>query len=164
MERGGGGGATENVAPLSSGPLLRIKRELVSAESGFPCRPSLVCAWEAVPVGALLGEDARGEERAGGNGRDPLVVACCTGVLVADAPAVRGAGATNDQHTIRLLQSAVKNLWIVGGFCSSHEWGVCYQHTSANCKNKPAGHKDSTTRANPAGPGRTKNQGWVAFT
>ena len=27
-----------------------------------------------------------------------------------------GAGGTNDQHTIRLLQSAVKNLWIVGGF------------------------------------------------
>ena len=26
-----------------------------------------------------------------------------------------GAGTTNDQHTIRLLQSAVKNRWIVGG-------------------------------------------------
>ena len=55
MERGGGGGATKNVAPLSGGPLLTLECDLVSAESGFPCRPSLVGAWEAVPVGALLG-------------------------------------------------------------------------------------------------------------
>ena len=31
-----------------------------------------------------------------------------------------GAGATNNQQTIRLLQSAVKNRLIVGGFCPSH--------------------------------------------
>ena len=36
VERGGGGGATENVAPLSGVPLLTLKRELLSAESGFP--------------------------------------------------------------------------------------------------------------------------------
>ena len=74
VERGGGGGATKNVAPLSGGPLLTLERELVSVESGFPCRPSLVGAWEVVPVRALLGEAARGEERAGGNGREPLVI------------------------------------------------------------------------------------------
>ena len=70
-----------------------------------------------------------------------------------------GASAINDQQTIRLLQSAVQNRWIVGGFCSSHGWGVRYQHTSAACKNKLAGHIDLATRANPSGPGKTKNQG-----
>ena len=74
MERGGGGGPTKNVAPLSGGPLLTLERELVRAESGFLCHPSLVGAWEAVPVGALLGEAARGEERANGYGREPFVV------------------------------------------------------------------------------------------
>ena len=74
MERGGGGGATENVAPVSGGPLLTLKRELVSAESGFSCRPCIVGALEAVPVGALLGESARGEDRSGGYGRKPFVV------------------------------------------------------------------------------------------
>ena len=74
VERVGGGGATENVAPLSSGPFLTLERELVSAESGFSCRPNLVCSWEAVPVGALLGEAARSEEIAVGNAREPIVV------------------------------------------------------------------------------------------
>ena len=75
-----------------------------------------------------------------------------------------GAGATNEQQTIRLLQSAVKNRWIVGGFCSSHGWGVSHQHSSSTCKNKMAGHVDTVTCSNPAGPGKTKNQGWDAFT
>ena len=74
VERSGGGGATENVAVLSGGPLLTLERELVSEESGFPRRPRLVGAWEAVPVGALLGENARSEERAGGYGRETFVV------------------------------------------------------------------------------------------
>ena len=74
VERGGGGGATKNVAPLSGGPLLTLERELVSSKSGFPCRPSLVDAWEAVAVRALLEEAARGEERAGCNSHEPLVV------------------------------------------------------------------------------------------
>ena len=74
VECGGGGGAVENVAPLSGGPLLALERDLVSAESGFPRRLRLVGAWEAVPVGALLGEAARGEERSGGYGREPFVV------------------------------------------------------------------------------------------
>ena len=54
--------------------MLTLQRELVSAESGFPRCPLLVGAWKAVPVGALLGEAAHGEERAGGYGREPFVV------------------------------------------------------------------------------------------
>ena len=69
MECCGGGGAAKNVAPLSSGLLLTLERELVSAESGFPCRPGFVCAWEAVLVGELFWETAGGEKRAGGYGR-----------------------------------------------------------------------------------------------
>ena len=75
-----------------------------------------------------------------------------------------GAGATSNQQTIRLLQSAVKNRWIVGGFCYSHDWGVSHQHSSGTCNNKMAGHVDTATRSNPAGPVKTKNQGWDAFT
>ena len=56
VERSGGGGAAENVAPLSGGPLLTLERELVSAESAFPRRPRLVGAWEAVLVGSCLGK------------------------------------------------------------------------------------------------------------
>ena len=74
VERGGGGGAAEIVAPLSGSPLLTLERELVSAEIDLSCRPRLVGAWEAIPVGALLGEAARGEERAGGYGREPFAV------------------------------------------------------------------------------------------
>ena len=74
-----------------------------------------------------------------------------------------GAGTTNDQHTIRLLQSAVKNRWIVGGFCSSYCWGVSYQHSSATCNNKLAGHNDTATRANLSGPGKKNNKGWDSF-
>ena len=74
-----------------------------------------------------------------------------------------GAGATNNQHTIRLLQPAIKNCWIVGGFCSSHGCRVGYLHSSATCKNKLAGHINSVTRSNPSGPGKTKNQGWDSF-
>ena len=69
MERYGGGGAAENVAPLSGGLLLTLELELVGAESGFPCCPGLVCAWEAVPVGALFWETAGSKERACGYGR-----------------------------------------------------------------------------------------------
>ena len=74
VERGGGRGAAENVAPLSGGLLLTLKRELVCAESGFPRRPRLVGAREAIPVGELLGEASRGKERAGGYGCEPFVV------------------------------------------------------------------------------------------
>ena len=62
VDGGGGDSAAEDVAPLSCRSLLTLKRELVCAESGIPRRPRLVGAGEAVPVGALLGEAARGEE------------------------------------------------------------------------------------------------------
>ena len=71
---GGSGGAAENVAPLSGGLLLTLERELVSAECGFPRRPRLVGAKEAIPVMALLGEAACGKEQAGGYGCETLVV------------------------------------------------------------------------------------------
>ena len=74
MECCGGGGAAKNVAPLSGGPLLTLERELVGAESGFPSRPGLVCAWETIPVGALFWKTAGGEEGAGGYGRQPFIV------------------------------------------------------------------------------------------
>ena len=48
--------------------MLTLEHELVHAESDFPRRPRLVGAGEAVPFRALLGEAARGEERAGGYG------------------------------------------------------------------------------------------------
>ena len=74
------------------------------------------------------------------------------------------AGATiSDQNIIKLLQSEIKNRWIVGGFCSSHGWGVSYRHSSATCNNKLAGHDDTATRANPSGPVKTKNKGWDSF-
>ena len=73
-EWGGGLGAAKNIDPLSSGPLLTLERELVQAESGFPRFPRLVGAGEAVPVEELLGEAARGKERAGGYSWEPFVV------------------------------------------------------------------------------------------
>ena len=74
-----------------------------------------------------------------------------------------GAGATNYQKTIKLLQAAMKNRWSIGGFCSSHGWGVAYLHSSISCKNKSPWHMDTATRANTAGPGATRNQGWDNF-
>ena len=74
MERCGGGGAAKNVAPLSGGPLLMLKHELMGAESGFPSCPGLACAWETILVGALFRKAAGGEEGAGGYGRQPLIV------------------------------------------------------------------------------------------
>ena len=74
MERCGGGGAAKNVAPLSGGPLLTLKRELMGTESSFPSRPGLSCAWETIPVGALFRKSAGDKEGAGGYGRQPLIV------------------------------------------------------------------------------------------
>ena len=74
MERCGGGGAAKNVAPLSGGSLLTLERELMGAESGFPSRPDIACAWETIPVGALFRKAADGEEGAGGYGCQPLIV------------------------------------------------------------------------------------------
>ena len=74
MDGAGGCSAAEDVAPLSCGLLLKLKRELVRAESALPRRPRLVGGGEAVPVGALLGEAALGEERASGDGGEPFVI------------------------------------------------------------------------------------------
>ena len=75
-----------------------------------------------------------------------------------------GAGATGDQQTIKLLQAAIKNRWIVGDFYSSHGWGVGHLHSSSTCNNNMTGHVDTATRKNPAGPGATRNQDWDDFT
>ena len=88
-----------------------------------------------------------------------LVLAVCACELVVDYPAMGGAEATNDPAIFYCRLEESDGVLIVGGFCSSHGWGVCYQHTSANCKNKLAGHNNSATRANPLGPVKTKNQG-----
>ena len=74
MERCGGGGAAKNVAPLSGGLLLKLERELVGAESTFPIRPGLVCAWETIPVRALFRKASGGEEGAVDYGRQPFIV------------------------------------------------------------------------------------------
>ena len=75
-----------------------------------------------------------------------------------------GAGAaTTDQKTLKLLQTAIKNCCSVGGFCSSHGWGVGHLHSSISCNNKAPGHVDTATRADPEGPGATRNKGWDDF-
>ena len=79
-------------------------------------------------------------------------------------PSSYAAGATiSDQNTIKLLQSAIKNRWQVGGFCSSHGWDVAFRHSSATCNNELPGHDDTATRSNPSGPGKIKNKGWDSF-
>ena len=73
--------------------------------------------------------------------------------------------ATNDARLVAQLRAAIKGKWAVGGFCSSHGYGVSAEHTSASCKNKKPGHVDSATRAYPAGHGADKhiNKGWDTF-
>ena len=73
------------------------------------------------------------------------------------------AGAINDQKIFKLLQAAIKNCWNISGFCSSHVWGVGHLHSSSSCKNNSPGHVDTATRANPSGPGATRNQIWDDF-
>ena len=75
-----------------------------------------------------------------------------------------GAGATDDQQTIKLLQATIKNCWIIGEFCSSHGWVVGHLHSSITCKNKMTRHVDTATQTDPAGPGATRNQVWDDFT
>ena len=75
-----------------------------------------------------------------------------------------GAGAATPHHkNLKLLQTAIRNCWSVGQFCSSHRWGVRHLHTSISCKNIAPGHVDTATRANLAGPGSTRNKGWDNF-
>ena len=65
--------------------------------------------------------------------------------------------------TIKSLQAAIKNSWAVGGFYSTHGWGVGLHHISGSCKSKGPGHVDTATCNKPAGPGATKNKGWEDF-
>ena len=65
-----------------------------------------------------------------------------------------------DTRAMSQLRAAIKHKWVPGGYCSSHGWGVGPDHTSANCKGKRPGHVDNATRANPQGPGATRNKGW----
>lgn len=64
------------------------------------------------------------------------------------------------EKRIQTLQSALKNRWVKGGFCSTHGHGVGAGHCSKTCGTKGSGHVDGATRANPAGPGKEKNKGW----
>ena len=79
------------------------------------------------------------------------------------SPGTNAGAAAPDHKTIKLLQTAIRNRWSIGGFCSSHGWGVGHLHTSSSCKNKAPGHVDTATSANPAGPGATRNKGWDDF-
>ena len=65
--------------------------------------------------------------------------------------------------TIKTLQAAVKNCWAVGGFCSTHGWGVGLNHTSGSCKNKGSVHVEAATCDKPAGPGASKSKVWDDF-
>jgi hypothetical protein len=69
----------------------------------------------------------------------------------------------SDSRVLGQLRAAIKHKWTPGGFCSTHGWGVGAGHTSAECKKKQPGHVDSATRANPQGPGATRNKGWDDF-
>ena len=78
---------------------------------------------------------------------------------------------SKDNLRINQLQSAIKFKWVTGpgaSFCSTHGWGLAADHNSMRCRNKtregePGGHVNSATRANPSGPGKTKNKGWDDF-
>ena len=75
-----------------------------------------------------------------------------------------GAGTTTPYHkTTKLLQTTIRNIWSIGGFCSYRVWGVGNLHTRSSCKNKAPGHVDTATRANPSGPCATRNKGWENF-
>ena len=56
-----------------------------------------------------------------------------------------GADATTDQKIPKLLQIAIKNIWSISGFCSSHGWGFRHLHPSNSCKNKVPSDVDTAT-------------------
>jgi hypothetical protein len=66
-------------------------------------------------------------------------------------------------RTVSQLRAAIKHKWVPGAFCSTHGWGAGPDHSSATCKAKKPGHVTSSTRANPQGPGTTRNKGWDDF-
>ena len=67
------------------------------------------------------------------------------------------------EKRIITLQSAVKNKWKVGGFCSTHGHGVREGHDSRNCSSNKDDHGVKATRANSVGPGKDFNKGWDAL-
>ena len=67
------------------------------------------------------------------------------------------------EQRIHTLKAAIKNKWVVGGFCSTHGHGVAVGHDSKTCGTKDVGHVDAATRKKPSGPGKEKNQGWDAW-
>ena len=74
MDIYGDGCAAEDVPPLPCRTLFTLERELMGAEVCLPRGPLLVGAGEAVPVGELLQEASRSEERSGGDRGKPLFV------------------------------------------------------------------------------------------
>ena len=67
------GCAAEDVSPLPCRALFAFERDLMEAESCLPGVPHLVGARKVIPVRALFGEAARGEEKAGGDRGEPHV-------------------------------------------------------------------------------------------
>ena len=59
------------------------------------------------------------------------------------------------EKRILILQSSVNNKWKVGGFCSTHGYGVHSGHDSGNCADKKDGHDVNTTCSNPRPQERT---------
>ena len=56
-----------------------------------------------------------------------------------------------------------KNKWFVGGFYSTHGWGVGPDHSSSSCRSNKPGHVDTAARENPSGPGANRNKSWDDF-
>ena len=86
--------------------------------------------------------------------------------LYSSSPGTMSPGTSNaspNQKTIKLLQAAIRNCWSIGGFCTSHRWGVGHLHTSTSCKNKAPKHIDTATCYKLAGPNATRNKGWEDF-
>ena len=72
------------------------------------------------------------------------------------------------EKRILILQSAVKNKWKFGGFCSTQGHGVRAGHENGNCADKKdvgkaGGHDVNSNHANPSGPGKDSNKGWDAW-
>ena len=87
--------------------------------------------------------------------------------LSSSSPCTRYPGTSDaapDHKTIKLLQTAIRNFWSIGGFCSSYGWGVGHLHTSGACKNKMPGQVDTAANCDKLeGPGATRNKVWDNF-
>ena len=61
-------------------------------------------------------------------------------------------------HAVSQIRAAFKYKCVVGGFCSTHGWGVDPNHSSTSCGSMKTGHVDTATRKNPHGPRRHPQQ------